>query len=63
MFIGLNAKVLHKEKTIAKLRDNKPWIIEIQGLKYSIMILSETYFDPIKNREKPLTNLFMKKEE
>ena len=37
MFVGPNIKKIHKEKTIAKEEENKPWIIEISGLKYHII--------------------------
>ena len=62
MFVGPNIKTIHKEKTIAKLKENKPWIIIIEGIKYSIMSLSETYFDPIENKEKPLSDLLTMEE-
>ena len=57
MFVGSNITIIHKEKTIAKQKENKPWVVEINGLKYSIMQLSETYFDSIENKERPLTDL------
>ena len=34
-------------------------VVEINGLKYSIMPLSETYFDPVENKERPLTDLLV----
>ncbi len=62
MFVGPSTKINHKEKTVAEPKENKPWVIIIQGIKYSIMSLSETYFDPIENKEKPLDDLLMIKE-
>ena len=62
MFVGSNITIIHKEKTIAKQKENKPWIIIIEGIKYSIMYLPETYFDPTENKEKQLDDLLITEE-